>query len=89
MHIGLDIANPGSEAIVCMVIWIERPDASFKVIQHYHAVALPAGLEYTNPNFMIFILPHIPSGVYIWHAALLDPTTHTIIIEDTAEWEFS
>ncbi|UCG44852.1 MAG: C1 family peptidase, partial [Candidatus Bathyarchaeota archaeon] len=68
MYVGLDIVNPGSRATVCLVIWIEKPSAHIEVIRHYHAVALPTGLEYSSPSFMSFTISSIPSGVYTWRA---------------------
>jgi hypothetical protein len=56
---------------------------------HKHDIVLPQGFEYSDPAFKTFVLPAIPAGVYTWHAALLDPSTHDIIVEDTAEWEFT
>ena len=89
MYLGLDITNPGSAVTVCVTAWLEKPLGDITVILHGHSVTLPAGLDYSNPTFRTFTLPSIPTGIYTWHAALLVPTTHDIIVEDTAEWEFS
>lgn len=90
MYVGLDINNPLDQAItVDIAIWLERPSGPIVVILHAHAVTLPASFSYSNPTFQTFVLPGIPLGVYTWHAALLNPATHTIYIEDTAEWQFS
>ncbi len=90
MYLGLNLANPLDNPItVCVAIWLERPVGPIKIILHAHAVTLPAGFTYSNPNFKSFILPSIPSGVYTWHAALLNPTTHATVAEDTAEWQFT
>jgi len=89
MHLGLTVINPLDRTItVCIVIWLEKPDGSKTLILHVHAKTLPAGFRYNNPDFKMFELPSIPSGVYTWHAAFLNPTTHKILLEDTAEWEF-
>ncbi len=90
MHLGLDIYNPLDDPVtVCVAIWLERPVSPIVVILHAHAVTLPAGFTYSNPNFKSFVLPSIPSGVYTWHAAFLNPATHAILVEDTAEWQFT
>jgi len=89
MHVGLNITNPFDCAIhVCVTIWLEKPIGPIVMLLHAHNVTLPAGFTYSNPNFRSFLLPSIPDGVYTWHAALLNPTTHSIIDEDTAEWQF-
>jgi len=90
MHLGLDIYNPLDRPItVCIAIWLERPVGPIKLILHAHAVTLPASFTYSNPDFETFVLPAIPPGTYTWHAAFLKPTNHQILVEDTAEWEFS
>ncbi len=89
MHLGLDIENPGGPMTACIAIWLERPVGPVVVILHAHAVTLPAGFTYSNPSFESFVLPSIPSGVYTWHAAFLNPATHAILVEDTAEWQFT
>jgi hypothetical protein len=87
MHLGLDIVNTGPAENVCLGIWLKRPDTSTVIITHVHDITLPHGLDYSNPSFRSFILPNIPSGVYTWHAALLNPPTHDVLLKDTAEWE--
>jgi len=89
MHLGLTVINPLDHAItVCIAVWLEEPDGSKTLLLHAHAKTLPAGFRYSNPDFKTFELPSIPPGVYTWHAALLNRSTHKILIEDTAEWEF-
>jgi hypothetical protein len=89
MYLGLDLANPGPPVTVCVAIWLEKPVGGNKIILHAHSVTLPDGLDYSNPSFKTFTLPSAPPGIYTWHAALLDPPTHDIVVEDTAEWELS
>jgi hypothetical protein len=90
MRLGLNITNPClCEVTVCVAIWIEKPDHTIRLVTHAHAVTLPPGFRYSNPSFQFFMLRIIPSGIYTWHAALLNPFTHEIIVEDTSEWEFS
>ncbi|MFQ6095734.1 MAG: ABC transporter substrate-binding protein, partial [Candidatus Bathyarchaeia archaeon] len=87
MHLGLNITNPFDFAIyVCVAIWLEKPTGPIYLLLHKHNVTLPAGFTYSNPNFRSFEIPTIPTGAYTWHAALLDPTTHSIVDEDTGEW---
>ena len=89
MYLGLDINNPVAFSInVCIAVWLERPSGPIIVILHAHAVTLPGGFSYSNPSFSQFVLPPIPPGNYTWHAALLRPSPHAILIEDTADWEF-
>lgn len=68
---------------------MRAPVGPIKVILHAHAATLPAGFTYSNPDFISFVLPTIPAETYMWHAAFLNPTNHQILVEDTAEWEFS
>ena len=89
MYLGLDIKNPGSALTACVAVWLENPSGSIIAVPvHAHTANLPAGLNYSNPNFMVFTLPSIPPGSYTWHAAIMDPPTHSIISKDTAQWEF-
>ena len=89
MYLGLDIYNPlDSPITVCIAIWLEKPRYPRYLILHAHAVTLPAGFTYSNPTFKSYVLPSIPPGTYTWHAAILNPTTHTVYVEDTAEWQF-
>jgi branched-chain amino acid transport system substrate-binding protein len=69
-------------------IWLEKPDTSTFTILHAHDIILPHGLDYSDPAFRSFILPSLPPGVYTWHAALLDPPTHDVLLEDTEKWAF-
>lgn len=89
MYLGLDMTNTVGHAItVCIAVWLEMPGGARKVILHAHAVTLPDGLDYSNPAFMSFMLPSIPAGIYTWHAAFLNPATHSILLHGTAEWQF-
>ena len=88
MHLGLDVTNPGDAQPVRFAIWLEQPGGGIIVVT-YTSITLPAGLDYNNPNFMVFTLPDLPSGTYIWHAALIEPSGPVEFISyDTAEWEF-
>jgi len=88
MHVGLDVTNPGDAMPVIFVIWLERPEGGIYVLT-FTSVTLPAGLDYSNPDFAVFTLPSIPSGTYTWHAALIEPSGPVeVISHDTAEWEF-
>jgi len=88
MHLGLNVSNPDSVKYLRFAIWVELPDSSIYVYMHKHSVVLPIGTDYSNPNFETITLPSIPSGNYTWHVAFLKRATHTIMVEDTAEWEF-
>jgi parallel beta-helix repeat protein len=88
IHLGLEVTNPDSVKYVCFAVWVELPDNSTYLYMHQHSVVLPIGLEYSNPTFDSIILPSLPTGNYTWHAAFLERATHTIIVEDTAEWKF-
>jgi len=88
MHLGLDVKNPlDSAQRVGLNIYLETPIAR-NITLIDRTVALPAGLNYSNPSFKVFKLPNIPKGTYAWHAILRDPVTDEIISEDTAYWEF-
>jgi len=87
MHLGLNITNPGNGTTIHLAIAVEDPKGSIKVILSKH-VLLPAGLSYSNPNFKMFTLPSIPSGIYTWHAALLEEPGHAMLAHDLSQWEF-
>ena len=88
MHLGLNVTNPGDAQPVRFAIWLVRPNGEIYV-HTYTSVTLPAGLDYSNPNFMEFTLPGLPSGTYTWNAALIEPSGPVVFIShDTAEWEF-
>lgn len=89
MHLELKVTNPDSVKYVCFAVWCTLPGGSSHIYTHKHSVILPIGLDYANSAFESIVLPSLPLGKYTWHAAFLDRTTHTIIVEDTAEWEFS
>lgn len=89
MHLGLNATNHDSVKYVCFAIWCELPSGSTYLYIHMHSVVVQIGLEYTNPTLRTITLPSLPPGTYKWHAALLDRSTHEIIIEDRAEWQFS
>jgi len=88
MHLGLDVKNPSDSAQkVSFDIYLETPTGdTFTLIDT--TVTLPAGCDYSNPDFKEFRLPSIPAGTYTWHAILADPVTGAIISESEAEWEF-
>ena len=88
MHVGLDVTNPGDALPVRFVIWLKKPSGGIKVVTD-RSLTLPAGLDYSNPNYMEFTLPGLPPGTYTWHAALIEPTGPVVFIShNTAEWEF-
>jgi len=89
MHVELHIINYGHDTHACFALLIETPSGKTKLTLHAHNKLLPAGLDYDNPSFKTFTLPAIAPGIYIWHAVLLDPSTHKTIVEDAAEWQFS
>jgi len=89
MHLGLNVSNPDSVKYLCFAIWVELPSSSIYLYMHKHSVVLPMGTVYVNPAFDSIPLPNIPAGNYTWHAAFLKRATHTVITEDTAEWQFS
>lgn len=89
MYLGLDVINSDGEINVCFAVWVVRPGGSIYLHIHTHDKVLPANFTYSNPAFRTITLPDLPHGIYTWHAALLDPSTHAIIVEDIAEWEFS
>jgi hypothetical protein len=85
MHLDLNVNNLGSAQYVTLNIYLESPTGgTFTLIDT--VVPLPAGLEYSNPDFKMFRLPGIPAGTYTWHAILEDPLTEAEIYADTAEW---
>ncbi|HEX58589.1 MAG TPA: hypothetical protein ENF26_00345 [Methanomicrobia archaeon] len=65
------------------------PDGSNIAVIGPIQITLPAGLDYSNPTFLSFRLPYILPGTYVWHAAIIDPTTGEIVSHSTAEWQFS
>ena len=88
MYLGLNLSNPDGPMNVCFAVWVVRPSGSIYIYIHRHGITLPPEFVYTNPWFRKIILPCLKPGNYTWHAALLDPTTHKILYEDTAQWEF-
>lgn len=88
-HLGLNITNYGPELNACLAIWLEKPGGGIKLIIHEHSIMIPAGLQYSNPTLKTIFLPSIPTGTYTWHVALLNPSTHDRINEDTATWVFT
>jgi probable HAF family extracellular repeat protein len=89
MHLGLDIYNPLDNPVtVCFAIWAELRDNSIFLLFHEHAVTLPAGFTYSDPDFKTFELPELPSGTYTWHTAFLKPSNHQMLLEDSTEWKF-
>jgi len=89
MRLGIDVSNPDSVKYLCFAIGVTLPDSSVYVYMHKHSVILPIGLDYANSSFQVITLPNLTPGKYTWHAAFLERTTHTLIVEDTAEWQFS
>jgi len=89
MQLGLHVVNLESPIHACLAVWVELPDTRKHVVLHMHNKGLPEGLDYNNPTFKAFTLPSLTPGTYVWHAALLNPTTHEIIVEDKAEWQFN
>jgi hypothetical protein len=90
MHVGLDVTNPGAARDVRFAVWLELPTGGMYVLT-YTSVTLPAGLDYSNPDFAVFTLPDIPTGTYIWNAALIAPTgpiEPPFICDDTWDWYF-
>lgn len=90
MELGLNVFNPDGPMNVCFAIWVVLPDDSIYLYMHYHDITLPPGFVYINPWFRRIALPCcLTPGSYTWHAALLNPATHKILYEDTAEWQFT
>ena len=88
MRLGLDVTNPGDALPVRFAVWLEQPGGGIYVLT-YTSVTLPAGLEYSNPDFMVLTLPGIAAGTYTWNAAIIEPSGPIeFISHDTAEWEF-
>jgi hypothetical protein len=89
MYLGLNVTNLGPQFPCCFALWAELPGVGVKLIMHEHAITLPSGFIYSNPNFQTYVLPSIPANLYFWHAALLDPSTHDILVQDTTMWVFN
>jgi len=89
MHLGLDVSNIGKTIAVSFKIWIRLPSGANFTYMYYPSVTIPAGMKYSNPDFKLITLPSIAPGIYTWHAAFLETSTQKIIVEDTAEWQFS
>ena len=88
MHVGLNVTNLGDDLPVRFAVWLEKPDGGMYVLT-FTSLTLPAGLEYSNPDFAVFTLPRIPSGTYTWNAAIIEPYgPMEFISHDTAEWSF-
>jgi len=88
MKLGLHVINLEHAIKGCVVIWIQFPNGTTRTISHVHSKLLQAGLDYNNPSYKTFTLPSLTPGIYKWHAAILEPTLHAIILEDTAQWQF-
>lgn len=90
MFLGLDVINPDGPMDVCFAVWVVLPDRTIYIYVHMHHIVLPANFSYSNPAFRTITLPYcLPQGTYTWHGALLNPTTHEILYDDTAPWEFT
>ncbi|MDF2957927.1 MAG: hypothetical protein OD814_001549, partial [Candidatus Alkanophagales archaeon MCA70_species_1] len=89
MNVGLNVTNPGPPFSCRFAIWLEMQPYSSNVVIVDTYVTLPANLDYSNPAFLRFKLPYILPGTYVWHAAIIDPTTGEIVSHDDAEWQFS
>ncbi|MDF2958241.1 MAG: hypothetical protein OD814_001863, partial [Candidatus Alkanophagales archaeon MCA70_species_1] len=89
MSVGLGVTNPGVEPFGCrFAIWLEMQPYGVNFPIVYRHVTLPANLNYSNPAFLRFKLPYILPGTYVWHAAIIDPTTGELVSHDAAEWQF-
>lgn len=90
MYVGLDMANYGPGLTACVAVWLENQTGSIIAAPvHSHNTSLPSGFEYSNSSFLTYTnFPNIEAGNYTWNAAIMDPPTHSVIVEDTAEWEF-
>ena len=90
---GLHVTNMDCETNVCFAVWIQLPNSSIYVYMHMHNITLQAGFSYNNPTWRKIQLPSsfedVPEGSYVWHAAFLDPATHKIIVEDTAQFKLT
>ena len=92
MYVGLKVTNPGAARSVRFALWLELPEDGIYVLYTPTSVTLPAGFDYTKPNFVEIPLPYIPDGTYTWHAALIEPSgpiEPPFISHDTAPWTFS
>lgn len=89
MRLGLNVTNFDGQMAVCFAIWVVLPNGLTHPYMHIHTITLPATFSYSNPAFQTITLPSITPGIYTWHAAFLNPSTHTIIVESTAQWQFS
>lgn len=88
MHVGLNVTNAGDAMPVRFAVWLEMPGGGIYV-HTYTPVTLPAGLDYSNPDFKVITLPSIPAGTYTWHAAIIEPSGPVeFISHDIAEWDF-
>ena len=90
MHVGLDITNPGAALDVRFAVWLKMPGGG-RVLVLYTPTPVPlsARFEYSDSNFRELTLPDIPTGIYTWHAALIEPSGPIeLISHDTTEWVF-
>lgn len=89
-ELGLHVTNMDCETNVCFAVWIQLPNSSIYVYMYMHNITLQAGFSYNNPAWRTIQLPRFPEaelGRYVWHAAFLDPATHAILVEDTAQFQ--
>lgn len=89
MHLGLVVSNTDGPMNACFAVWVVRPSSQIYLYMHMHNITLSAGFSYNNPSWQTLQLPTLPSGTYVWHAAFLNPAAHTILVEDTAQWQFN
>ena len=91
--LGLHVTNMDGETNVCFRVWVQLPNSSIYDYMHMHNITLQAGFSYNNPTWRKIQLPSsfedVPEGSYVWHAAFLDPATHKIIVEDTAQFKLT
>ena len=92
MHVGLDVTNLDiADQDVRFALWLELPTGGIYVVYPPTPVTLPAGLDYSNPDFMVITLSGLADGTYIWNAALIAPTgpiEPPFICDDTWDWYF-
>ena len=92
--LGLHVTNMDGKTNVCFAVWTQLPNSSIYVYMHMHNVTLQADFSYNNPAWRTLQLPGWEDdygkylGSYVWHAAFLDPATHAILVEDTAQFWF-
>jgi hypothetical protein len=88
MEVGLTLTNPHDAIQVGVYIWVESPEGTKIWVVRKPSVMLPQGLIFDDSTWKTYALPPVQVGEYLWHAAIVDPSTLYILSESISPWTF-